>query len=75
MALTTLVQSLVNNIIMPMISPFIPGGNWQTATFAIGPINIGWGAFLSSVINFVIIALVVFMIAKKVMKEENVSKK
>ena len=75
MALTTLVQSLVNNIIMPMISPFIPGGNWQTAAFAIGPINIGWGAFLSSVINFVIIALVVFMIAKKVMKEENVSKK
>jgi large conductance mechanosensitive channel len=25
-AATTLVQSLVNNIIMPLITPFIPGG-------------------------------------------------
>ncbi|HLC56220.1 MAG TPA: MscL family protein, partial [Candidatus Nanoarchaeia archaeon] len=37
-AVTTLIQSLVNNIIMPIITPFIPGGAWQTATFKIGPI-------------------------------------
>jgi len=74
-AATTLVQSLVNNVIMPIITPFIPGGNWQAATFSIGPIVIGWGAFLSAVINFVIIALVVFIIAKKVMKEGKVTKK
>jgi large conductance mechanosensitive channel len=74
-ALTVLVQSLVNNIVMPIVTPFIPGGAWQTATFTLGPIVIGWGAFLGAVLNFIIIALVVFLIAKKVMKEEKVAKK
>jgi large conductance mechanosensitive channel len=74
-AATTLVQSLVNNVIMPLITPFIPGGAWQSATFSIGPVVIGWGAFLSALINFIIIALVVFIIAKKLFKEEKVSKK
>ncbi len=73
-AATALIQSLVNNIIMPLITPFIPGGGWQTATFKLGPIVIGWGAFLGSLINFIIIALVVFMIAKKILKEEKVTK-
>ena len=74
-AATALVKSLVDNVIMPIITPFIPGGAWQTATFSIGPIVIGWGAFLGQVINFVVIAWVVFLIAKKVMKEEKVAKK
>ena len=74
-AATSLIQSLVNNIIMPMITPFIPNGAWQTATFSLGPIVIGWGAFLGTLINFIIVALVVFIIAKKILKEEKVAKK
>lgn len=74
-AATALVKSLVDNIIMPVITPFIPDGAWKTSTFALGPIVIGWGPFLGEFINFIIIALVVFMIAKKVMKEEKVAKK
>jgi large conductance mechanosensitive channel len=74
-AATALVQSLVNNIIMPIITPFIPGGAWQTATLKLGPIVLSWGAFLGALINFVIIAWVVFIIAKKVLKEEKVAKK
>ncbi len=74
-AATTLIQSLVNNIIMPLITPFIPNGAWQTATFSMGPIIIGWGPFLGAAINFAIIALVVFLIAKKLLKEEKVAKK
>lgn len=74
-AATALVQALVNYIIMPIITPFIPGGAWQTATFTMGAIVISWGAFLGAVINFVIIAFVVFMVAKKFFKEEKVSKR
>jgi large conductance mechanosensitive channel len=73
-ALTNLVQSLVKNIIMPIVTFFIPGGSWETATFNIGPIVIGWGAFLAALINFIIIALVVFLIAKNIMKMEKVNK-
>ncbi len=74
-AATTLVQSLVNNIVMPIITPFIPGGAWQTATLKLGPFVIGWGAFLGALINFVIVALMVFIIAKRVLKEDKVAKK
>ena len=74
-AATTIVKSLVDNIIMPIVTPFIPGGEWETATFSMGPIVISWGAFLGALINFVIIALVVYFIAKKIIKEEQVTKK
>lgn len=74
-AATALIKSLVDNVIMPVITPFIPGGAWKTATFVLGPINLGWGAFIGELINFLIIAFVVFMIAKKVMKEDKVTKK
>jgi len=73
-AITAVVQSLVNDVVMPVITPFIPGGAWQTATLAVGPIVLRWGSFLGAVINFVIIALVVFMIAKLVLKHEKVEK-
>ena len=75
LAATTLVKSVVDNLVMPIITPFIPGGAWQTATFLIGPIVIGWGALLGAIINFVVIAFVVFLIAKYAMKEDKVTKK
>ena len=74
-AASALVKSLVDNIIMPFVAVLIPGGAWREATFALGPVVIGWGAFLGELINFVIIALVVFIIAKKLLKEEKVNKK
>ena len=74
-AATALIKSLVENIIMPIITAFIPGGAWKTATFALGPIVFSWGAFLGELVNFVIIAFVVFMIAKKILKEDKITKK
>lgn len=74
-AATALIQSLVNNILMPIITFMIPGGSWQTATLALGPIIISWGKFLGDLIYFIIVALVVFIIAKKVLKEDKVTKK
>ncbi len=74
-ASTALIKSLVDNVIMPLITPFIPGGAWRTATLELGPVFIGWGPFLAELINFIIIAFVVFLIAKKVLKEEKVEKK
>ncbi len=74
-AATALIQSIVNNLIMPIITPFIPGGEWQKATLSIGPIVISWGALLGAIINFIIIAFVVFLIAKIVLKEKKVEKK
>ncbi len=74
-AATSLVQSLVNDIIMPCITPFIPNGDWAKATLAIGPVLIKWGSFLSQLINFIILALVVFFVAKFFLGEQKVTKK
>ncbi len=74
-AATTFIQSVVNNLIMPLITPFIPGGAWQTAKLVLGPIVISWGALLGAIINFIIIAFVVFLIAKAILKEDKVTKK
>ena len=75
LAANALVRSLVDNIVMPLITPFIPGGAWETATLTIGPVVLGWGPFLAALINFIVIEFVVFLIAKYVFKEEKVSKK
>jgi large conductance mechanosensitive channel len=74
-AITSLVTSIVNNLIMPVIKVLLPGGDWQTMTVAIGPANLGIGAFIAALINFIIIAFVVFMMAKMVLGEEKVTKK
>jgi len=73
-ASTSLIKSLVDNIIMPIVTPFLLSGAWRTATFSIGPVVIGWGAFLAELINFVILATVVFMIAKYLIKEDKEEK-
>ena len=74
-AATTLVKALVDDIIMPVVGALIPGGGWQAATFSVGSVMLKWGDFLAALINFVIIAFVVFVIAKMVLKEEKVTKK
>jgi large conductance mechanosensitive channel len=74
-AVTALVTSLVSNMIMPFVAVLLPGGDWQTSVIELGQVKLGIGAFLAALINFVIIALVVFMMVKIVLKEEKVTKK
>ncbi len=73
-ASTTLVNSLVKDIILPVFSPLL-SGNWQEASLHLGPIVIRYGSFLAELLNFIILGLVVFVIAKKILKEEKVEKK
>lgn len=75
LAANALVKAFVDDIVMPIVTPFIPGGAWETATFTVWKIVISWGHFVSSLIYFVIIALVIFLVAKKILKEDKVEKK
>ncbi len=59
-----LVSALVADILMPIITFFIPGGAWRTALLAIGPINLAIGDFVGVLIDFIIIAIVVFYMMK-----------
>lgn len=75
LAANTLVKSLVGDIIMPIVTFFIPGGAWKTATLNLGPVVLGIGSFVGELLNFLVIAFAVFLIAKMLLKEEKVSKK
>ena len=72
-ASTALVQSFVNDIFMPIIAPIFSSESWKTATLDLGPIHMVYGSFLASLINFTIMALVVFIIARKILKIGGVS--
>lgn len=63
-----LVSSLVADILMPIVTFFIPGGAWREATLTIGPIVLMIGSFIGNVIDFLIIAIVVFIIMKQLEK-------
>ena len=66
-----LVTTIVDNLIMPLIGMVLPGGDWRA--LAIGPIGVG--PILGALIDFVIVAYIVFWFAKKVLKEDTVTKK
>lgn len=63
-AFTAIVNSLVENLINPIIG-LIPGWtNLDAMTLRLGGAEFKYGAFLSNVINFVLTAFVLFLIVK-----------
>jgi large conductance mechanosensitive channel len=73
-AATKLVNSTVSDIIMPIIAVVVPGGNWREAVLQIGPLKFLLGDYVGAIIDFVIIAMVIFILVKYIMKGD-VSKK
>ena len=70
-----LVTSLVDGILMPIVTFFVPGGSWRTATLNVGPIHFLLGPVLGASVDFVIVAYLVFWFSKKVLREETVTRK
>ncbi len=69
-AVTKLVTALVTDLIMPIIGALIPGGDWKSATLNVGSIKFMIGDFVGELIDFIIIAVVIFMIVKAIVKEK-----
>lgn len=72
-AFTTIVNSLINDIINPIISIVTGSGVvGQGLSIQVGSAVINFGALIGAIINFLLIALVVFMIVKSMntMKEK-----
>ena len=63
-AFTAIVTALVDNIITPIIGIVAGGIDFSGAGVEVGNAFIGFGAFIQAVIDFLIIAFVVFMIVK-----------
>ena len=63
-----LVTALVSDLLMPIIAVVVPGGEWRTTVFEVGPVKFLLGDFVGAFIDFLIIALVVFLLAKQLSK-------
>jgi len=67
-AFTAIVNSLVNDIFMPLLSLLTGGLDFTSMCIALGEgegaATLNYGAFLSAVINFLLIALVIFWLIK-----------
>lgn len=74
-ASTKLVTAFVNDIVMPVVSVLIPGGDWRASIFQLGPIKLMVGDFVGALIDFIIIAFVIFMIVRIIMKEDATQKR
>ena len=59
-----IVGSLVNDIIMPLIGLVMGGVNFSELSVTVGAAVVTWGAFVQTVIDFLVIAFVIFMIVK-----------
>ena len=60
-AVSKIVTSLVDNIINPLLGLALgAAGNLNEAHIRIGKTQIGWGSFVNTAIDFLVIALVVY---------------
>ena len=79
-AVAKLVSAIADDVLMPLIALVLPGGNWREArvvlsrtTDASGTVvenAILYGHLLGALLDFLIIAFVVFLVAKWIIKEE-----
>ena len=77
-AIGRVVTSLVADVLMPVISLGLPAGDWRAAKIVlsqtIGPdgkevVNsINYGTFVGTIIDFVIVAFVVFLLVRQFLK-------
>ena len=63
-----LVSALVDDIFMPVITAFIPDGEWRDLAVAVGSQSIKIGHFVGVLIDFIIIAIIVFAVMKQLEK-------
>lgn len=67
-AFTAIVNSLVNNLINPLIGLIIGKIDLSGMVLKVGGATFKYGSFINSIINFLIIAFIVFLIVKAVNK-------
>lgn len=59
-----IITSLVNDIIMPIIGVLLGGVDFTSLSIQVGEAQIMYGNFIQAIVNFVIIAFVLFLIVK-----------
>ena len=67
-AFQKIVNSLVNDLIIPVMSIFIGKIDYSSLEFTINNVSIKYGSFITNVINFIIIAFALFLFVRYINK-------
>ena len=71
-AFTAIVTSLVNDILMPVLSLLTGGFDFSSLCIVLGEgenaATLNYGAFIAAIINFLLISFVIFMLIKSINK-------
>ncbi|MCR8969942.1 large conductance mechanosensitive channel protein MscL [Facklamia sp. 7083-14-GEN3] len=70
-AFTAIITSLVDNIFMPIIVAITGQADVSGLALSIGNTEIGYGAFIQAIINFILIGGFLFMTLKALEKAQN----
>lgn len=68
LAFAAVVTSFVDDVVMQLIAAIVGKPDFSNLTFSIGKGEIRYGAFLTALVTFLIIAFVLFLIVKAVQK-------
>ena len=63
-AFSNITNSLINDIVMPVLGIFTSSVSFAELTLNIGPAVVAYGNFIQAVLNFLIMAFVVFCLVK-----------
>lgn len=64
LAFNAVIQSLVDDVLMNIIAAAVGEPDFSELTFELGDAIIRYGAFLTAVVNFILIALALFLVVK-----------
>lgn len=73
-AFSAIVTSLTDDIISPLLG-LIGGMDFSDLVLQIGDVQVRYGAFITAIINFLIMALVIFLMVKAINKAMSIGKK
>lgn len=68
-AVGKVVAAIVEDLVMPIVGVLTPAGDWRTFTAGFWRFHWTLGHFIGTVVDFIIIAAVVFMITKAFVKQ------
>ncbi len=69
-AFSSITTSLINDIIMPIVGVFVSEASFANLSVSVGGAVITYGNFIQAVLNFVILAFVVFCMVKAVNRKK-----
>jgi len=67
-AFGAIVTSLVNDIIMPLVGIVLGGIDFASLSIQVGSATVLYGKFIMAIVNFLIIAFVIFLVVRAMVK-------